>query len=409
VGGRDACGKVSVAELAAFGGPPRFAEPLHVGRPAVPDRDGLLRRFGEVLDRGRLTNGGPVVEAFERRVAAVSGVKHCVAMCSGTMALEMVVRALDMRGEVIVPSLTFVGTPNALQWQGVTPVFCDIDPATHNLDPARVAEAITPRTSGILGVHVWGRVCDVTALGALAAERGLKLVFDAAHAFNCSRDGKMAGGFGDAEVFSFHATKFVSTAEGGAVTTDDDALAARLRRMRNFGFVDYDRTAHLGVNGKLNELCAAVGLASLEGMEATVDRNRAHYRRYARELRDVPGLHPVAYDERERANFQYVVVEVDREEAGIDRDTFVQLLHAENVLARRYFHPGCHRMEPYRTLMPEAGRRLPETERVAARLLVLPTGPALEDAEVDGVSGLLRFLVANAPAIAARRDREPAP
>src|SRR6185369_4193577 len=223
--------KRTKADLAVLGGPREFAEPLHVGRPNIGDRGRLLSLINDMLDRRWLTNQGPLVQEFERRVAEHVGVEHCVAMCNGTVALEIAIRALGLTGEVILPSFTFIATAHALQWQEITPVFCDIDPHTHRLDPNRVESMITPRTSGIIGVHVWGRPCDVDALTEIAERRKLTLLFDAAHAFSSSRNGTMVGGFGAAEVFSFHATKFLNTGEGGAVVTNDDDLAQRMRLM----------------------------------------------------------------------------------------------------------------------------------------------------------------------------------
>src|SRR5690242_4135606 len=213
------------ADLAIRGAPPAFDEPLHVGRPNIVNRDAFLLSVSEILDRHWLTNNGPVVQEFERRVAEYLGVKHCVAMCNGTIALEIAIRALGLDGEVIVPSWTFVATAHSLYWQGITPVFADIDPATHNLDPDAVRRMITPRTSGIIGVHLWGRAAPVEGLQAIADQHGLKLMFDAAHAFGSTHGGTSIGRFGECEVFSFHATKAFNTMEGGAVTTDDDELA----------------------------------------------------------------------------------------------------------------------------------------------------------------------------------------
>jgi dTDP-4-amino-4,6-dideoxygalactose transaminase len=222
--------------LAIFGHAPAFESPLHVGRPNLPDKPAILARIEVALDAGWLTNAGPLVAAFERRVAAETGVRHCIATCNGTAALELAVRALDLVGEVIVPAYTFIATAHALAWLRLRPVFCDVDATTHTLDVDRVAQAIGPQTSAILGVHLWGRACDVSSLTALAHERGLPILFDAAHAFGCTYQGRPIGSFGTCEVFSFHATKFVHSGEGGAITTNDDRFAERLRLLRNFGF-----------------------------------------------------------------------------------------------------------------------------------------------------------------------------
>lgn len=383
-------------DLAILGHPPRFAETLHVGRPNVPDRERVLARVAGVLDRRWLTNDGPCVRELEARLCAYLGVRHCVLTCNGTIALEIAIRAAGLSGEVIVPSLTFVATAHALAWQGITPVFCDVDRTTHNVDPRLVDALVTPRTTGIVGVHLWGRPCDTLALDAVARRHGLALLYDAAHAFGCSHRGRMIGGFGRAEVLSFHATKVFNTLEGGAIATDDDALAARARLMRNFGFEGYDRVGALGTNGKMNEVSAAVGLAGLDDLDAVFAVNRRNHDRYRRNLRDLAGLDVVAYDDRERTNRHYVVVEIDEARAGIGRDRLVEVLWAENVMARRYFHPGCHAMEPYRSHLPPAWRRLPETERLAARLLTLPTGTAVDEPAIDAVCEVVRVAVERA-------------
>jgi len=397
---------VSSDNLAIFGGKAAFAEPLHVGRPNQGDRRRLFDRLGEMLDRNWLSNNGPFVQELEQRIAEHVGVRHCVAMCNATVALEIAVRALGLSGEVIVPSMTFVATALALQWQRITPVFCDIDPRTHTLDGARVEELITPRTTGILGVHLWGRPCEVEALGDIAQRRGLRLLYDAAHAFSCSCGGRMIGGFGDAEVFSFHATKFFNTLEGGAVATNDDDLARKIRLMKNFGFAGYDRVACIGTNGKMNEASAAFGLCTFERLEEIRAINRRNHRLYAEALDGVPGVALVAYDERERNNYQYVVLEVDKDAAGLSRDELLAVLHAENVLARRYFYPGCHRMEPYRTQFPQAGLRLPETERLVNRVLQLPTGTSVGEEEIRAIGGIVRRASAEAERV--RRVLAPA-
>jgi dTDP-4-amino-4,6-dideoxygalactose transaminase len=376
--------------LAVLGGAPAFAEPLHVGRPNMGDRFRLQQRLDGVLDRRWLTNHGPLVQEFEQEVAHLVGVRHCIAMCNATVALEVAARALGLQGEVIVPSYTFVASAHALFWQGITPVFCDIDPCTHQIDPDRVEALITPRTSGILAVHLWGRPCDVERLTAVASRHGLQLFFDAAHAFGCSRAGRMVGSFGRAEVFSFHATKFLNSCEGGAVVTDDDDLAERIRLMCNFGFAGVDHVVDIGTNGKMTEVCAAFGLTNIEAMPTIIGVNRENYRNYRECLAAVPGLKVAEYDVAERCNYQYVVVEVDAGAYGISRDELVLVLQHENVLARRYFWPGCHRMEPYRTLFASSPPHLPHTERVAQSVLVLPTGTAVTAEGIARIGGVVR-------------------
>jgi dTDP-4-amino-4,6-dideoxygalactose transaminase len=395
--------KRTVDDLAVFGGRPAFPEVLHVGRPNIGDRARLLARFTDLLDRRWLTNNGPYLEDFERRLVEVTGVPHCVAMCNGTVALEIAIRAVGLAQEVIVPSFTFVATAHALQWQGITPVFCDVDPRTHLLDPARVEELITPRTTGIIGVHLWGRPCPVDELAEIARARGLRLLFDASHAFACSHQGRMVGGFGDAEVFSFHATKFLNSFEGGAVVTTNAELARRVRMMRNFGFVDYDDVRYVGTNGKMAEVAAAMGITSLESMAEFMAVNRRNYDRYRANLDGIPDLSLVTYDERERCNFQYVVLEVEHGAGRLGRDLLQRILHAENVFARRYFYPGCHRMEPYRSYFPTAHLLLPQTERLTERVLSLPTGTAIGPDDIDAICDVVRLACARTPEIIERQ------
>lgn len=382
----------SPRDLAINGAPPAFSEPLHVGRPNIGNRDVFLSRVGEILDNRWLTNNGPMVLEFEQQIAAHLGVKHCVSMCNGTIALEIAIRALGLSGEVIVPSWTFVATAHALYWQGITPVFADIDPATHNLDPAAVRSMITPRTSGIIGVHLWGRAAPVEELQSIADGHGLKLIFDAAHAFGCSYNGQTIGRFGACEVLSFHATKFFNTFEGGAVVTNDDELAESVRLMRNFGFSGYDNVIHPGTNGKMIEICAAFGLTNLDNIDSVVEANRQNYYAYRDALTDVPGVALLAYDEAEQQNYQYIVIEIT-DPIGVNRDDIVAALQAENVLARKYFWPGCHRMEPYRALFPHAGLTLPNTNRLSNAILVLPSGKSLPEGTPRLISEIIRAAI----------------
>jgi dTDP-4-amino-4,6-dideoxygalactose transaminase len=395
--------RAAVDELAVFTGQPAFPEPLHVGTPNAGERGVFLERVQEMLESRRLTNDGPFVQEFERRIAALAGVEHCVAVSNGTIALQLAAGATGLTGEVIVPAFTFVATPHAFQWQGLTPVFCDIDETTHQLDPSHAAELITDRTSAIVPVHVWGKPAYSAQLDELVSSRGLHLLFDAAHAVGCGAGGRPIGGRGEVEMLSFHATKVLNTFEGGALLTNDGELAHRLRQMRNFGFVGYDDVRSVGVNGKLSEIAAAMGLTNLESLDDFVDANRRHYEHYRDALASVPGVSLVPYDEDEQQNYQYVVADVDPDLCPVARDDLMRILHAENVLARRYFYPGCHRMEPYRSLYPDL--RLPATERVAARVLILPTGGSLGPEQVATICQIMSLAADNPDAFSEAHDR----
>jgi len=385
--------KTRLEDLAIFGATPAFSNKLHVGRPNIGNRDCLFQRINDLLDRKWLTNNGPYVQEFEQRIADIIGVKHCIPMCNGTVALEIAIRAAGLTGEVILPSFTFIATAHALQWQEITPVFCDIDPHTYTINPWRVEAMITPRTTGIIGVHLWGRACNIEALTEIAQKHNLKLMFDAAHAFGCSYKGQMIGNFGEAEVFSFHATKFFNTFEGGAVVTNNDELAAKIRLMKNFGFAGFENVNYIGTNGKMSEVSAAMGLTGLESLDEFVAVNYRNYKQYQIELRGIPGVESLIYNESEKSNYQYIVLEINEEITKLSRDHLVKILWAENVLARRYFYPGCHRMQPYRSYFPHAGLLLPETESLGKRVLVLPTGTSVGAEEISIICQIIRFIV----------------
>lgn len=394
--------KERIDQLACFGAPPEFARKLHVGQPNIGDRAFFMARLERILDSRWLTNHGECVRELEAELARYLGVAHCIAVCNATIGLEIVIRALEMTGEVICPSLTFVATAHALQWQQTVPVFCDVDEHTHLIDPAQIEALITPRTTGILAVHLWGRPCDVEALAAIARERNLRVVYDAAHAFGCSYGGRMVGGFGDAEVFSFHATKFFNSFEGGAIATNDAGLAERVRLMTNFGFAGYDKVVHIGTNGKMTEVAAAMGLASFRSLPEFVATNRRNHEAYRRCLAGIDELELLGFDPSEQNNYQYVVVEYTPASGGPTRDDLVEMLWAENVIARRYFWPGCHRMEPYRTLYPGISDHLRRTEAVAERLLVLPTGTGIDVAEIERLCFLVALMVRGGAALRER-------
>ena len=379
-----------------MGGKPAFDSLLHVGRPHIGDQDRFLELIKNILERRRFTNDGPYVRELEHRIADQLGVKHCLLVCNGTVALQIAIRALDLSGEVIVPAWTFVAPIHALQWQGLKPVFCDVDPKSHTLDPKAAERLITSNTSAILGVHVWGQPCAIRALADIASRRNLRLLYDAAHAFACSYRGRMVGGFGDAEVFSFHATKFFHTLEGGAITTNSDETADRVRLIRNFGFAGVDNVASLGINGKMNETSAAMGLTLLDDLDLLIAHNRRNYRQYQGELADLPGLGLFAFDESEHQNYQYIVLEIDPETTHVKRNMLVDVLRAENVLARRYFSPGCHRMEPYRSRVPPQKWNLTVTERLAEEVLCLPTGSSVGTDEISQICQIIRVAIRHA-------------
>jgi dTDP-4-amino-4,6-dideoxygalactose transaminase len=398
--------KNRLSDLAIFGGSPAFETVLHVGCPNIGSKESLYARTNRMLESKWIANNGPQVQELEARIAARLGVRHCVLTANGTLALELVMRALGIKGEVILPSFTFIATANALQWQGITPTFCDIDPKTHSISPCQVERLITAKTSAILGVHLWGEACDVRGLQEIAERYRLNLVFDASHAFDCSWEGRPIGSTGDAEIFSFHATKFFNTFEGGAITTNNDDLARRLRLSRNFGFTGYDRTETIGINAKMPEVCAAMGLTNLESLEVFSQVNHKNYLSYEKGLEECRGLSLYQFNSNEKRNHQYVVVEVDSQLTGISRDLLLMILHEENCLARRYFYPGCHRMEPYLRTWSAESTALRHTERLASRVLVLPTGTSVSSDEIEQLCNLIQYVIHHGQEITSKSESD---
>ena len=374
-------------KLAIQGGTPRFSKPLHVGHPNMGDYAKFDARMKDLWNRNWLTNNGPYVQEFEATIAERLGVGHCIAVCNGTVGLEIAVRALELSGEVIVPSFTFIATAHAVRWQRLTPVFCDVHPETHNINPESARSLITPKTSAILAVNLWGKPCDLDSLQALADEHHLKLLYDSSHAFNNEFSGQKLGNFGNAEVFSFHATKFINAFEGGVVTTNDDALSKTMRLIRNFGFADYDEVSHLGTNGKMTEVCAAMGLTSLESIDKIIAHNRRNHHLYSDRLNAIEGL--TVLHGPESSNHQYVVVEVAQQEFGLSRDDLIKVLQAENILARRYFYSGCHRQEPYRSEPTSIRCDLSVTEQLCERVMQLPTGFAIGPQDIESICEII--------------------
>jgi len=377
-------------KLAVLGGEPLFREPMHVGRPNLPDAARFSALVGRMMESRWFTNYGPLVREFQEKLEALLGVRHCLPVCNGTIALELAYRALDLQGEVILPSFTFIATAHALQWQGITPVFCDMLPGTCVIDPDAVEEMITPRTTGIVGVHAFGNPCDFGRIDDIAVRHGLKVVYDAAHAFGNEVGGAPICTLGPVSVLSFHATKFFSTFEGGAIVTDDDHLYEKLRLMMNFGFAGRvkDSVDYIGTNGKMTEICAAMGIAMLDRVEELREVNRRNFEDYRACLTGLPGIELLEPSPRlTSGNMQYVIVEISG--AALTRDQLVAVLEAENVLARRYFYPGCHRMKPYCDNFPSKGRSLPVTERVSEQLIALPTGESVDAGAIRSVAGII--------------------
>jgi dTDP-4-amino-4,6-dideoxygalactose transaminase len=385
----------NLSSLAIMGGKPAFSKKLVVNRPNVGNREAFMNRVNSMLDSYYFTNDGLFVQELSKKLAKYLQVRHCVLTNNGTSAMSLLIKALELGGEVILPSFTFISTAHTLLWQGIKPVFSDIDQNSWNIDCDHCESLITKDTSAIIATHLWGRNCNIQRLKDIAERHKIHLIFDAAHAFGCTFNGEMIGRFGRAEVFSFHATKVFHTFEGGAITTNDSILAEKLEQMRNFGFSGYDQVSRVGINAKMTEVCAAMGLANIESIEQLILANKMVYEQYRNCLKNFKGIKLIEYDPLESNNYHYIVLEIDEERVGLSRDEIVQILHGENIIARRYFYPGNHKMEPYNSLYPEVDSNLPVTNSIASKVLLLPGGPGVSEAQIIKICSILDLILKN--------------
>ncbi|WP_068825960.1 DegT/DnrJ/EryC1/StrS family aminotransferase [Pseudomonas sp. BMS12] len=383
---------MSTAQLAILGGAANFSDPLPVGQLYFPEWSAYETAMRGIFERQYYTNQGPLTQQLELVLQERLGVRHAICVTNATIGLLMAADALELSGRVITPSFSFVATSQSLTWAGLEPLFCDVDPLTHQLDPQKVALLLDDdRVSAILAVNLWGDVCDHRALSSLAKQRGVPLYYDSAHAFGCELEGRAVGSIGTVEVFSFHATKVLSAAEGGCVCTNDDELAARLRNIRSsYGagrLVSVSRTA----NGRMSEAQAAIALLSLEAFPGIIERNQEIYAEYKEGLEGVPGLRLLEPRLASVTNYQYVVCEVDAEQFGLNRDQLQTVLRAENILARRYFYPGIHRCPPYIEMFPAVSEHLPVTEALCGKVLQLPIGQLVDPQAARNIASLIRL------------------
>jgi dTDP-4-amino-4,6-dideoxygalactose transaminase len=377
--------------LVIFGGKSVLSETLHVGRPNKGEHEYFIQLATDILERQWLTNDGPVVRQFEGAVACFLDVKHCIAVCNATTGLQLLFHALELRGEIIMPAFTFVATPHAASWIGLKPVFCDVDECDHNLNPVEVEKLITPETSAILGVHLWGNPCKIDELSEIAARHDLKVIFDAAQAFGASYGNKMIGNFGEAEVFSFHATKMIHAFEGGIISTNNSKLADKLRKMRNFGFSESGVVESLGTNAKLPEMSAAMGLVMLEQLERLGKIATANHQEYAEHLAGIPGIKLID-------GYQYIVIVINQQETGISRDELADILIHENVQVKKYFSPGCDCLYPYNN----RNYQLLVTRQLCEQCLVLPSSENVNNKHIKIITDIIRLVIKFAPEVKER-------
>jgi len=380
---------MKAASFALFGAKPAFDKPLPIGQLYFPSWERYEAAFRGIFDRRYYTNQGPLAQQLEEKLQQFLGVKHAICVSNATIGLLMLPDAMELTGKVILPAFTFAASAHSLSWAGLEPVFCDIDLHTHQATADQMSAMIDKDVSAIMGVNLWGGACNPKALAELADAHDVQLYFDSAHAFGCSIDGVGIGNFGRAEVFSFHATKILSATEGGCICTNDDELAARLRNIRSSYGAGKSVNIVKSSNGRMSEAQAAIALMSLEDFPANQKNNEVLYYQYEAHLKTIPGLHLVRPTGVSFSNYQYLVCSVDEHQFGLSRDLLIDLLKAENVIARRYFYPGLHRTIPYASQLPEHLHRLPNTDSLCASCIQFPIGALVSAQSVDRICKIL--------------------
>lgn len=368
---------------------PEQIRPIYVTQPHLPPLEEFLPYLEKIWDSKVLTNGGPFHQRLEKALCEYLGVDHIALFSNGTLALVTALQALRITGEVITTPYSFVATAHSLLWNGIKPVFVDIDPDTLNLDPSRIEAAITPQTTAIMPVHCYGHPCDVEAIQKIADNYNLHLIYDAAHAFGVEDDGGSILRHGDLSVISFHATKVFNTFEGGAIVCPDAKTKQRIDHLKNFGFVDETTVVAPGINGKMSELNAALGLLQLQHIEHALARRKKIAVTYRELLAKVPGIECVRESGEKLANHSYFPILVGSD-YPISRDALFHKLRDNNIYARRYFFPLISDFPMYRGLQSAQRDNLPVAVDVANRVLCLPIYPDLGEDQVHSITRIIK-------------------
>lgn len=364
-------------------------KPIYVTQPYLPPLDEFLPYLQHIWENKILTNGGPMHKELEAALSNYLGVEHIALFNNGTIALLTALQALRVAGEVITTPYSFVATAHSLLWNGIKPVFVDIDPHTLNLDPAKIEAAITPQTTAIMPVHCYGNPCDVEAIQKIADNYNLRVIYDAAHTFGVEDEGGSILRHGDLSVLSFHATKVFNTFEGGAIICPDAKTKQRINNLKNFGFVDEVTVVASGINGKMSEINAAFGLLQLQHIDHVIARRKEIDQAYREQLKDVKGVHIVERAGQKVANYSYFPILVERD-YPLSRDELYQKLKENNIFGRRYFYPLISEFPMYRGLVSAQRSNLPIAHSVSEKVICLPMYPALQEASISAIGELIR-------------------
>lgn len=362
---------------------------VYVTSPLLPPLEEFIPYLEQIWENKFLTNGGQFHQQLEKELAEYLGVEHLCLFSNGTLALLTALQALRITGEVITTPYSFVATSHSLLWNGLTPVFADIDPVTCNIDPAKIEQLITPVTSAILPVHCYGIPCDVDGIQKIADAWGLKVIYDAAHAFGVKKEGQSVLNCGDLSILSFHATKVFNTFEGGAIICPDARMKQRIDYLKNFGFAGETTVVAPGINAKMNEVQAAFGLVQLQHIDGALAARRAIYQRYCELLNDIDGIEVFTAPDNVEWNHSYFPVMVN-DAYPLCRDQLYDVLKAENIYSRRYFYPLISSFSMYRHLPSASPQNLPVAEGISQKILCLPIYPDLSEQDQDRVVAMIR-------------------
>lgn len=367
-----------------------FDEPIFVTRPLLPDLHLVNKRMREIWDSKWVTNNGQQHKDLQEKLMDYLAVDHLSLFTNGTMALLLGVKSLHLTGEVITTPFTFPATLQALDWNGLTPVFCDIEPDTLTIDVSKIEALITEKTSAILGVHVFGNPCDVLKIQEIADRHGLKVIYDGAHAFGAEINGKPVGSYGDMTMFSFHATKLFNTVEGGALVFKDKRLVTKLDLLKNFGIADQEEVVLSGLNAKMNEIQAAIGLETLKLIDEERKKRHELKKIYEEQLANVPGIRLLTPLENKASSYQYLVIEIDESSFGQTRDWLHERLQHHNIFTRKYFYPLCSDFTWYKHLVSAQPRNLPQAQKTVKEVLAMPYYGELELASVVRICNIIK-------------------
>jgi dTDP-4-amino-4,6-dideoxygalactose transaminase len=367
----------------------RFSNPVYISRPALPEVSDMTRKIQEIWDSKWVTNVGDQHKLLENRLIEYLKAPYLSLFNNGTIALITACRALRLTGEVITTPFTFPATPHVLTWNNVKPIFCDIDPLTLNIDAAKIESMITPNTTAILAVHVFGTPCDVVEIQRIADRYGLRVVYDAAHAFGVEIDGVGIGEFGDISMFSFHGTKLFHTAEGGALSCKDQNMKQRIDYLKNFGIKNEEEVVMPGINGKMNEIQAALGLLVLDIVETEISKRKVLIDVYRSMLKGVEGISVNEDSSGAKKNYQYFTIRINDVLFGCSRDEAHKHLKEHNVYTRKYFYPLCSNYQCYKYLPSSSPANLPVAETASKEILCLPLYGELTETDIKDICEIL--------------------